>query len=363
MTRPHLVLFGGFLGAGKTSAARAFADYLLTRGLRPGFVTNDQGPDLVDTALLRCTGLPTEEVAGGCFCCRYDQLTGAVSRLIGTERPDLILAEPVGSCTDLVATVAAPIQRLEAERLTVAPLSVLIDPLLARPIFGLDGGGSTFSEDLRYLYRKQLEEADFLVINKSDLLDQARLDELEGTLREAFPAGQPLRVSVRQGTGLERWFHRLVFEQRQPRPTMEVDYDRYATGEAQLGWLNAELTLTATPAIDGDMALATTARALGSTLATAGAQIGHLKLSLESGGAFASINQVGNGRLPELGAPFGSRVSEGRLLLNLRAQAPPSVLSETLERCLEELSVGGISLKAESVHCFSPARPEPTHRE
>ena len=362
MTRPHLVLFGGFLGAGKTTAAQAFSAYLLNQGLRPGFITNDQGPDLVDSVILRCSGLPTEEIAGGCFCCRFDQLLGAVNRLVGTDHPDLVLAEPVGSCTDLVATVAAPLQRLESDRLTVAPFSVLIDPVLARSLLGLDPDGP-FSDDLRYLYRKQLEEADLLVINKCDLLDEGRLDQLETALRSQFPSGEPLRVSVRDGIGLAPWFRRLIYEQHLTRPAMTVDYDRYANGEARLGWVNAEISLAASPPVDGDMVLTTTARALGSILTAEGADIGHLKLTLEAGGGLVSINQVGNGRRAELGTPLGRRVGQGRLLLNLRAEAPPSVLARTLDRSLSELTVGGIAMVATAVHCFSPGRPEPTHRD
>jgi hypothetical protein len=47
------------------------------------------------------------EVAGACFCCNFNELTSTVEQLGSDQRPEIILAEPVGSCTDLVATVSA----------------------------------------------------------------------------------------------------------------------------------------------------------------------------------------------------------------------------------------------------------------
>ena len=43
------------------------------------------------------------EVAGACFCCSFDELVATADRW--DDAPDVLLAEPVGSCTDLVATV------------------------------------------------------------------------------------------------------------------------------------------------------------------------------------------------------------------------------------------------------------------
>ncbi len=62
-------MIGGFLGAGKTTAVAALAQRLVRDGLRVGLITNDQGSELVDTAMLRARGFATEEIAGGCFCC------------------------------------------------------------------------------------------------------------------------------------------------------------------------------------------------------------------------------------------------------------------------------------------------------
>src|SRR6266542_2252627 len=168
--KARYIMIGGFLGAGKTTSVARLARRLTDRGLRVGLITNDQGNELVDTAMLRSRGFATEEIPGGCFCCRFNSLVDAARKLTAATRPDVFIAEPVGSCTDLVATVTYPLRRIYGGDFRVAPLSVLVDPIRALRIFGLEKGGS-FSEKVLYIYNKQIEEADILVISKCDLID------------------------------------------------------------------------------------------------------------------------------------------------------------------------------------------------
>src|SRR5256885_871381 len=100
----RLIIVGGFLGAGKTTLLLQSARRLTERGYRVGLVTNDQGKDLVDTTLLSQENFPVTEVAGSCFCCAFPDLLQALSQLQDAVQPDVVLAEPVGSCTDLVST-------------------------------------------------------------------------------------------------------------------------------------------------------------------------------------------------------------------------------------------------------------------
>src|SRR5262249_4705389 len=177
MNRVRFVMVGGFLGAGKTTTLARLARLYLNQGRRVGLVTNDQAQDLVDTNSLRAQGFSVEEVAGACFCCRFDDLVSKVGLLQEGERPDVIMAEPVGSCTDLVATVVQPLRDMYGERFEVAPY-----PVLFKPSHGLrilrNEPSSGFSPKAAYIFRKQLEEADAIVINRVDEIAPAELAEL-----------------------------------------------------------------------------------------------------------------------------------------------------------------------------------------
>lgn len=358
-------MIGGFLGAGKTTAVAALARHLVAQGRRVGLITNDQGGGLVDTALLRARGFPTEEIAGGCFCCRFHSLVEAARKLTAAARPDAFVAEPVGSCTDLMATVSYPLRRLYGDQFRLAPLSVLLDPVRAEQMLGLRPG-RTFSDKVRYLWRKQAEEADLLVLAKSDLLDPSRRARLQARLAEEFPGRPLLTVSVRTGVGVEAWFARLETGEAGTGPAMEVDYDNYAEGEALLGWLNATLRVQAAAAFDATALLETLAQSMQSALV--GAEIAHLKMTFSPNdslhGEIAALSLVRSGVVPELTLRLDAPVRGGELLVNGRAEADPADLRRALETAVDALpaSIPGLVVVLEHLEYFRPGRPQPTHR-
>ncbi|WP_279235179.1 GTP-binding protein [Acetobacterium paludosum] len=81
---------------------------------------------------------------------------------------EIIIAEPVGSCTDLSATINQPLKEKFNEQLIIAPLTVLVDPMKLMDI--LNETPTELHKSSEYILKKQLEEADIIVINKLDLL-------------------------------------------------------------------------------------------------------------------------------------------------------------------------------------------------
>src|SRR5579863_10353135 len=156
---PFLVVVSGFLGSGKTTLILAAARKLAERGIRCAMILNDQGESLVDTELARAYGFESGEVTGGCFCCRFSELMRIAERL-REHSPHVIFAEPVGSCTDLSATILRPIEEASSRSFQLAPLTVLVDPGRA---------GRLENPDIEFLFRKQIEEADLVCFTKSDL--------------------------------------------------------------------------------------------------------------------------------------------------------------------------------------------------
>lgn len=373
MSQPtaRYVMIGGFLGAGKTTSILRFAEWLNARGLRVGLVTNDQGGGLVDTALANAHGMPVEEIVGGCFCCRFTSLVEAAESLVRDTAPDVLIAEPVGSCTDLVATVSLPLEKLYGDRFAVAPMSVLVDPLRAERVLGL--ADAKLSEHVGYIYRKQLEEAEIVVINKCDLVDGPRRDRLRAALKEAAPQATVLECSARTGMGLEGWFESLLAGKSQAAAIAEIDYDRYAHGESLLGWLNAEVRIGGEESaeFDGNALLVQIMAAVRAGLERSGREIAHLKATLAVEGdpyELAAANLVRTTADPaeqEPGPLLSHRLAEpvdiGRLLLNLRAEADPDLLERCMREALE-MVCGELPCAVLHIEHFRPGRPVPTHR-
>ncbi len=232
-------MLGGFLGAGKTTTLLRLALSLQRKGLRVGLITNDQAAGLVDSALAEELDLPVREIAGGCFCCRSESLVEALDRLEAHSQPQVFLAEPVGSCTDLVATVSLPLEQIYQKGLVMAPYAVVVDPYRAMQSLGVEGE-SLFSADVNYIYRKQLEEAEIIAINKVDVISPERLANLRAALEREYPEAKILEIASRDGLGVEALFDILSTEKGHTREVMEMDYERYAVGEAMLGWVNIQ---------------------------------------------------------------------------------------------------------------------------
>lgn len=364
MTTARYIMVGGFLGAGKTTTLLRLAKHYRDQGKRVGLITNDQSVGLVDTAMLGSHDFPVEEITGGCFCCRFQSLTAAAEKLTAADRPDIFLAEPVGSCTDLAATVSYPLRRMYGDQFSIAPYTVLIDPIRAERILGL-ATGKVFSPKVIYIYRKQLEEADIIIVNKIELLDPARLDKLTAALTKEFPKARLVTFSARTGTNFEAWTDLLNQIEHSTAPTMEVDYDVYAEGEALLGWMNCSATLDADDLFDGNGFLRELTEHLRQALAAQGVEIAHLKMTLspDEGSDLAVINLVRTDGQVELSHTLTDGLQTGELLMNLRAEASPEAVRELTERSLAEVaSRWGVRSTVQHLEAFRPGRPVPTHR-
>jgi G3E family GTPase len=359
----RFVMVGGFLGAGKTTTLARLARMYQTRGKRVGIVTNDQAHDLVDTNSFRAQGFATQEVPGACFCCRFDELVGRVGSLESSDRPDVILAEPVGSCTDLVATVIQPLKDLYAGRFEVAPYAVLFKPSHGGRILRNEPAGG-FSPKAAYIFRKQLEEADAVLLNRADELDPAQLEELTRLVNEQFPGVPVLRVSAHTGLGFDALAELLDRRGAFGRKVLDIDYDTYAEGEAELGWLNASIRLTAERPFDLDALLTNLLRELTATCRALGGEVAHLKLiGMDDAGAFGIGNAVSSDTEPRLSLPSHLTLREADLIVNARVAIDPGVLEAEVKRVVAaECAKLGVTATFRTSQSLRPGRPVPTHR-
>ena len=309
--RPVVALVGGFLGAGKTTLILKAARLLQARGVKAAAVLNDQGDDLVDTELARRSGTPADQVSGGCFCCRFPDLVEALERLSAHE-PEIIFAEAVGSCTDLVATTLRPLLRDYGSRYRVAPLTVLVHEEPDGP-------------DLRFLFEHQLAEADLVVQRDVDVA---------GWVDMLLAGDSPAATK-----------------------TITVDYARYAEAEAALGWLNARATVRPEPPASPAMIVGPLVDAMDAALTAAGIGIVHLKAMAQCESGYVKAALTANGRDPAVeGGLDASPAAEHDLLLNLRAMGDPERLREIAGRALANVGAERVSITA-----FRPAAPVPWH--
>jgi Ni2+-binding GTPase involved in maturation of urease and hydrogenase len=363
--RPGLVRFvllGGFLGAGKTTAIARLARMFQDLGARVGIITNDQADELVDTVTLEGQGFAVEQVAGACFCCHFDALIRSAAALEARSQPEVILAEPVGSCTDLVATVIRPLMKLYGDKFTLAPYGVLLKPEYARQILDEDAG--TLQSDAAYIFRKQLEEADYIAVNKIDALTESEVDRLVELARKANPAVPVVPISAPTGQGFDRLMELIDGPGQVARRTLDLDYDRYARGEAEFGWLNCRIkVISVLLAFSLDDLLEEIASTLGAALSAGSEEIAHLKISGRNGSSLGLVNLVDRRQSGELSMPSGGQVHEAELTINARVAIDPAVLEQQVLGTVEEVCLRrGLRPEVQALRSFRPGRPVPVHR-
>lgn len=362
----RFIMIGGFLGAGKTTAVARLARHFMSEGKTVGLVTNDQAYDLVDTRSLRAQGFHVGEVPGACFCCKFDDLVATTEQLSADERPDVIITEPVGSCTDLVATVIEPLRHLHGDRYTIAPFAVLLKPEHGRRIL-LEESPRGVAPQAEYIFLKQIEEAELVVVNKIDRLAPAEVDQLLESVRTRFPNKRVIAASALTGDGFDPLILDLSTRTAGRGAPLDIDYDRYAAGEAELGWLNCAFHVSGkgTPPakFSMDRLLLALLEQAQRVLASSHAEVAHFKVMGMADGVTAVANLVDSSAQVELSLASRLETSAAEIVVNARVATDPATLEQVVRETATSLARAlPIVAQMGGVQCFRPGRPVPTHR-
>ncbi len=108
------------------------------------------------------------------------------------------------------------------------------------------------------------------------------------------------------------------------RRRLTVDYDAYAAGEAELGWLNAALLVRSAELFALDELLLELLGVIREQLRSSGAETAHLKVLGSWGGSSAVANLVANELSPELSQASGAQVTTAHLTINAEWRSNPS---------------------------------------
>lgn len=359
MKATRLILVGGFLGAGKTTLLWEAALRLMRQEKHVGLITNDQAPELVDTAFLRHKNLRVAEVSGSCFCCNFKGLAEAMKQVKEAANADVILAEPVGSCTDLSATVLQPLKKTMHGELIISPLSVMADPFRLTDI--IRGGNAGLHPGAAYILRKQLEESDIILISKSDLLKPENLVFLMEKVRIHFPGSDVMAISSVSGEGITEWLEEVNKRIDAGKRLADVDYNLYAEGEAVMGWLNCTLEFTGAKKTDWDDFSLNLLRQLNRRFENEKVTVAHLKILLEAGDRYLVGNLTGTAETITLRGNVGKTV-QSAMILNARVEIRPDLLEKIVREEISDSTQHIGEVKTVAWRCFSPGPPKPNFR-
>lgn len=184
MPLPPFTVLGGYLGAGKTT----LLNHLLAHGggLRIAVLVNDFGSINIDAALVRAHAGDTIELANGCLCC---SLVSGFAKVLSEVKARAAAFDHVVIETSGVAEPLRVAQMAQAFGFPIDALLVVVD-------------GERIERQAQDKYvgdvvRRQLRQADLLLVNKLDLISEDQRAALPGCL-EALAPGVP-RLEMARG--------------------------------------------------------------------------------------------------------------------------------------------------------------------
>ncbi|KAF2630725.1 cobW-domain-containing protein [Macroventuria anomochaeta] len=159
----------GFLGSGKTTLILNLIQQL-PKDYKLALLKNEYGDVAVDSQLASFQAISgVQELLNGCICCNLvGQLSDALEQLSNDVQPDRIVIETSGSA--FPATLAMEVNRLSRET-----SKYVLDGVMSV----IDVENWKGYEDTSYTAKIQARYTDLIVLNKWELVDERRLENVE----------------------------------------------------------------------------------------------------------------------------------------------------------------------------------------
>ena len=358
--KPKLVLVGGFLGSGKTTLLLKVGEILVNEhGRRVVMVTNDQGEVLVDSLTVKDYGFEVAEVIRGCYCCNFQVFINYTQRILDKLKPDVILAEPVGSCAGLMPTLYAPIKEFYSSDFEPSPLIVVVDASrilqLHREVNLLDAG-----DPIAFLIASQIREGEVICVNKIDLVDDSTTLEVLNLLRKIRPEADFILTSAKLNVGVERVVDVVLKGASKGLPYPDIDMVKYTEAELQLSWFDGLYEVKPGDSFNPRAFIEDVLKEVGRQIGERNGFIAHVKAYLRTSiGVFkASITSEHGVSLSEL--ENVKHAGSGVLLVNARVKLSPEELDEAVNSALGiEGSKHNVYLSKIRSESFRPKPPKP----
>ncbi len=240
--RIRFMVVSGFLGAGKTTSMIALGEYMDKHYGHIGLIANDLGANLVDTNLTQTSGCTVEEIASGCICYQMDNTIDKIRRLKDRDGCVFVMSDIPGCGVGALDHTYHRLADECADWITLSPFTVIVDPERLRMLLP-EKADINLPEELVYLMKLQLEEADLVVLNKIDLLTPEEIERDVKFLQEACPDVPVMAISAREKTGIAELADYITTHESALKNFSVRDDEKFAEAETKLTWYNRRMFL------------------------------------------------------------------------------------------------------------------------
>lgn len=183
-----VMIIGGFLGSGKTTAIKRISKQISDAGKRTAIIVNEIGEIGLDGETLKSPGIMTQELTSGCICCTLKiSMQYTLQTLEEEFRPDVVIIEPTGIA--FPGQIREEIEAMGLSELSFTPVVTLVDP----------GRFGTEAKEIPKFIETQVKEAEILGINKVDVAPAEIVMATEKMLIELNPEARILKFSAKLG--------------------------------------------------------------------------------------------------------------------------------------------------------------------
>ena len=319
-------VFSGFLGSGKTTTMMALTDYYTAHHGRAAMISNDLGHGVIlaDHCYARLCGCNASEMTDECICYQNENLADRL-RSYYDDGCELVISDIPGFGVGALEHVYHGLTEKYPGEFDLAPFTVLVEPRTVAIL--RDGTGG----DLEYLYDTQLVEADLIVLNKCDLMDENRREEDVRWLRRRYPEAEVLCISALRSEGLEELSQALArgkASMRRPEIGYSGEAFRTAMGRISEFYLQFRAVVCCND-FDGNAWLSEMAGTLKTEIEKAGYEVPHFKLlAWEPEGDFGKVDLLGTEREIEVNHRFARPCTDLAAVLNASAVCPAGTLEQ-----------------------------------
>ena len=358
-TKTRMLVLGGYLGAGKTTLAINLAKTLKERRDKSvSIIMNDQGDVLVDTEYSKEAGFDTRDIMGGCFCTNFDKFVSSARTLVSTGKPDVIIAEPIGTSTNIMSSVVAPMRSLHPDEFSIAPFTVVVDCVRALDILSDKKERDIDTVDI--IPAHQIREAEIIILTKTDLVNKDTVMKIREAIDKILPGIQIIETSSADLRNIDDIMDFVLSDKVSTKAPTGEKNQGFAFEKAKLGWYSGTFDLI--PSDDVDMYSLETDLMKGIAAEYGAKSIVHVKVIIESPEAAAKMSLVQE--TMQVDGIYGSRYvkTKGRLVLNARVVSPPKRLEDTMRKLIEDAqSKYPMELIRTGEKCFTPKPESPSH--
>lgn len=333
------MVVSGFLGAGKTTTMISLAEYMNEHHGETALIANDLGANLVDTNLTQTSGCTVVEIASGCICYQMDNTVDQIRRLRDKDGAVFVMSDIPGCGVGALDHVYHRLAQENADEFILAPFTVIVDPERLRMIMP-EQADINLPEELVYLLKLQLEEADLVVLNKCDLLSQEDIDRYTDFLRSACPDIPIIVISAREKTNIDVLAEFITSHESALKNFSVRHNQEFADAEAKLTWYNRRIYLKTNDGskIDCNAVIEDMIESIRMGLIERKRNVPHLKTFATSGnGDFNKASLIGVDYDIEYEQKLLRPHKNLRMIINARAVCESRPLARLMDDALDEV--------------------------